>query len=340
VPAPPVEVATTDYHTAGEPFRIVVEGTPQIAGASVAERREIAARDERVDLVRRLLCHEPRGHADMYGCFLVPPDDDGADLGVLFWHKDGYSTACGHGTIALGAWAVDSGRVAAPENGETEVVLDVPSGRVLARVRRRDGVVAAVAFRNVPSYVLARDVRVDTAAGPVEVDIAYGGAIYACLDAADVGLAVRPERLGELIALGREAKRALGSSEHARHPSDERLSGIYGTILFEDLGDAADGPRQRNVAVFADGEVDRSPCGSGTSARLALLAAEGRLGAGGILRHESIVGTEFAGRVVDNVEAEGRSAVVTEIEGTAFRTGEHRFLLDPRDPLGTGFVLR
>jgi proline racemase len=340
VPASPIEVATTDYHTAGEPFRIVVEGAPEIAGASVAERRETAARDERVDVIRRLLCHEPRGHADMYGCFLVPPDDERADLGALFWHKDGYSTACGHGTIALGAWAVEGGRVAAADNGETEVVLDVPSGRVRARVRCRGGVVASVAFRNVPSYVLARDVRVATAVGPAAVDIAYGGAIYASLDAANVGLAVRPERLGDLIALGREVKRALGSSEHARHPSDERLSGIYGTIVYEDLGDGADGPRQRNVTVFADGEVDRSPCGSGTSARLALLTDEGRLGAGRVLHHESIVGTEFTGRVVESVEAEGRPAVVTEVEGSAFRTGEHRFLLDPRDPLGTGFVLR
>jgi proline racemase len=340
VPDPLIAVSTTDYHTAGEPFRIVVEGPPELPGATVAERRERAMASDEAELVRRLLCHEPRGHADMYGCFLVPPDDDGADLGVLFWHKDGYSTACGHGTIALGAWAVESGRVASAENGETEVVLDVPSGRVLARVHLRDGVVASVAFRNVPSYVLARGERVDTGVGPVEVDIAYGGAIYACLDAADVGLPVCPERLDELIALGRDVKRALGSSEHAHHPSDERLSGVYGTVVFEDLGDDPDGPRQRNVTVFADGEVDRSPCGSGTSARLALLADQGRLGAGGVLHHESIVGTEFTGRVVESVEAEGRPGVVTEVEGSAFRTGEHRFLLDPRDQLGTGFVLR
>jgi proline racemase len=124
----PIEFATIDYHTAGEPFRIVLEGVPEIPGASVAERRERAAADEQVDFARRLLCHEPRGHADMYGCFLVPPDDDDADLGVLFWHKDGYSTACGHGTIALGAWAVESGRVIAAPDGETEVTIDVPPG--------------------------------------------------------------------------------------------------------------------------------------------------------------------------------------------------------------------
>src|SRR3954452_20270394 len=153
------EIATTDYHTAGEPFRIVTGGAPAIPGASVADRRTYAPENADVGFVRRLLCHEPRGHADMYGCFLVPPDDDGADLGALFWHKDGYSTACGHGTIALGAWAVESGRVAAPDDGEADVTIDVPSGRVVARGRTRDGNVESVAFLNVPARVVARDVE-------------------------------------------------------------------------------------------------------------------------------------------------------------------------------------
>jgi proline racemase len=271
--------------------------------------------------VRRLLCHEPRGHADMYGCFLVPPDDDGADLGVLFWHKDGYSTACGHGTIALGAWAVESGLLEAEPDGETDVRIDVPSGRVTARVRCAGGVVQAVAFRNVPAYVIARGVE---AAG-VRADVAYGGAIYASVRAADLGLEVVPERLTELIAAGRAVKGALAGTHAARHPTDERLSGIYGTILYDELEEG----HQRNVTVFADGEVDRSPCGSGTSARLALLDRD-------LPRHESIVGTTFVGRIVERT-VEG---VVTEIEGTSYRTGEHRFVLDPRDELGTGFVLR
>jgi proline racemase/trans-L-3-hydroxyproline dehydratase len=315
-----MEVVTTDYHTAGEPFRIVTGGAPEIPGSTVRERREHARGSDGVDTVRRLLCHEPRGHADMYGCFLVPPDDAGADLGVLFWHKDGYSTACGHGTIALGAWAVESGRVACEPDGEAAVTIDVPSGRVVARVRCRGGEVASVTFRNVPSYVIARGVQ---AAG-VRADVSYGGAIYASIRAADLGLEVVPERITGLIAAGREVKRALAGSEVARH-ADERLSGIYGTILYDELGEG----HQRNVTVFADGEVDRSPCGSGTSARLALLDRD-------LPRHESIVGTTFAGRIVDRT-AEG---VITEIEGTSFRTGEHRFVLDPRDELGTGFVLR
>jgi proline racemase len=319
-----MEIRTTDYHTAGEPFRIVVEGAPEIPGTTVRERREHAAASKAVDAVRRLLCHEPRGHADMYGCFLVPPDDDGADLGVLFWHKDGYSTACGHGTIALGAWVVESGRVAAPADGDVDVTIDVPSGRVVARVRCAGGAVASVAFRNVPAYVIARDVP---AAGTT-VDVAYGGAIYAFAAAARFGLRVVPDDLPELIARGRAVKAELEGSDVARHPEDDRLSGIYGTVFHEELG-----PRhQRNVAIFADGEVDRSPTGSATSARTALLD----LGDRETWRNDSIVGTTFLARAVGTTPA----GVLTEVEGTAFRTGEHRFVLDPRDPLGTGFVLR
>jgi proline racemase len=309
-----MELTTTDYHTAGEPFRIVTGGVPEISGATVAERREHAGAYD-VDRIRRLLCHEPRGHADMYGCFVVPPDDGGACLGVLFWHKDGYSTACGHGTIALGAWAVETGRAPGPE-----VVIDVPSGRVTARVEN-----GAVTFRNVPSFVIARGV----AAAGARVDVAYGGAIYASVPARAFGLTVEPRDLPELIAAGRSVKAALEGTAVARHPEDERLSGIYGTILYEELADG----HQRNVTIFADGEVDRSPCGSGTSARLALLHDDGFTGS---LRHDSVIGTTFTARVVEESEA----GVVTEVTGTAFRTGEHRFVLDPRDDLGTGFVLR
>jgi len=323
-----MELVCTDYHTAGEPFRIVTAGVPEIPGATVRDRREHAAADHSVDTVRKLLCHEPRGHADMYGCFLVPPDDGGADLGVLFWHKDGYSTACGHGTIALGAWAVESGRIAAPADGEVDVRVDVPSGRVVARVRSQGGAVQSVAFRNVPAFVIARNVR----AARALVDVAYGGAIYACVPAARFGLRVVPEDLDQLIAAGREVKLALEGSDVARHPADERLSGIYGTILYEEIADL----HQRNVTIFADGEVDRSPCGSGTSARCALLADEGALHAGQVLRHDSIIDTTFTARVVETTQA----GLITEVEGTAYRTGEHRFVLDPRDPLGTGFVLR
>jgi proline racemase len=321
-------IGAIDYHTAGEPFRIVTSGIPPIPGASVSERRERAAGDDRLETIRRLLCHEPRGHADMYGCFEVPPDDAGADLGVLFWHKDGYSTACGHGTIALGAWAVESGRVAAPRDGHVDVTVDVPSGRVVARVAMRKGAVASVGFRNVPAFVVARGVP---AAGAT-VDVAYGGALYASVPAAALGLRIVPEQLPALIGAGRAVKRALEGTRAARHPTDPRLSGIYGTIFWEPVGPL----HQRNVTIFADGEVDRSPCGSGTSARCALLHADGELPEGALLRHDSLIGTTFAARVV----GEDAAGVLTEIQGTTFRTGEHRFTLDPHDPLGAGFVLR
>jgi proline racemase len=333
-------VSVTDYHTAGEPFRIVTDGVPEIAGTTVLERRAFAQHSAEVDAVRQLLVNEPRGHADMYGCFLIPPDDEGADFGVLFWHKDGYSTACGHGTIALGAWAVRTGRVDANADGDTDVVIDVPSGRVVARVTCAGGEVQRVSFRNVASFVMGTGIAVATRRGEVAVDVSYGGAFYASVPASSLGLAVSPEHYGELIAAGREIKWALNDSDWARHPDEARLDGIYGTILYDDLGPGTDGPRQRNVTVFADGEVDRSPCGSGTSARLALLAAAGRIGPGEVLRHESIVGTTFLGRVVEHSSAHGRPAYVTEVEGNAYETGTATFTLDPRDPVGTGFVLR
>lgn len=337
----PGPIETTDYHTGGEPFRIVAAPPVPLPGDSVADRRARAIEDPDAQHLRALLCSEPRGHADMYGGFLVPPDDDGADLGVLFWHKDGFSTACGHGTIALGTWAVESGRVAAPATGTVEVVIDVPSGRVTARVHREAGRVVAVDFVNVPSWVVARDVPVSTSRGSLVATVAFGGATYATLPASSVGLSVTPEHLGELTALGREVKWALDDSDAAKHPTDPRLDGVYGTIWYDDLGTTPDGQvHQRNVTVFADGEVDRSPCGSGTCARLAVLHSDGRLPSGATLLHESVVGSRFTGAVLSTVSVNGREAVVPQVTGAAYRTGEHRFLVDPQDPLVPGFVLR
>ena len=332
-----MRIRTIDYHTAGEPFRIVVEGAPTLDGATVADKRVHAQSDAAGDCIRRLLVNEPRGHADMYGCFVVEPDDGGADLGVVFWHKDGYSTACGHGTIALATWAVETGRVASDPDGATDVRIDVPSGRVGAKVRRRGGRIEDVTFRNVDSYVIARGVVLETSRGTVDVDISYGGAIYASVSAGAAGLRVEPELYPELIAFGREVKAAVGATPYALHPSDDRQSGIYGTIIYDDLGRTADGPHQRNVTVFADGEVDRSPCGSGTGARVALLADDGTLAQDDTLMHDSIVGTRFLAHALSGSRPD---AVVPEVVGTAYRTGEHTFVLDDDDPLQTGFVLR
>jgi proline racemase len=319
-------IRTVDYHTGGEPFRIVAGGVEPLRGATILEKRRDAL--ERLDHVRRLLVLEPRGHADMYGCHVVEPNDGGADLGVVFFHNAGYSSACGHGTIALVTWALDEGLVEKRE-GETRVVVDVPSGRLETWARVEGGKVRSVRFRNVPAFVWATGL----VAGPVEVDVAFGGAFYASCPER-----VEPGELPRLIELGREVKRALEAGHELVHPLEPELRDLYGVIFWQD--ERGQGLTQRNVTVFADGEVDRSPCGSGTSARLALLDASGALPPGAELRHLSIVGSEFTGRIVEHVELAGRPAVVTEVEGTAFRTGSAEFVLDPEDELGTGFLLR
>ena len=319
-------IRTVDYHTGGEPFRIVVGGAEIPDGTTILDRRRDAL--ERLDHVRRLLVNEPRGHADMYGCHVVPPNDDGADLGVVFFHNAGYSTACGHGTIALVTWALDEGIVERRE-GENRVVVDVPSGRLETVAIVSDGRVRSVRFRNVPAFVWATGVEV----AKRSVDVAYGGAFYA-----SVPERVAPAELPRLIELGRELKREVEAWQDVVHPLEPELRDVYGVIFWQEEGEEP--LTQRNVTVFADGEVDRSPCGSGTSARLALLDRSGRLPRGDELRHLSIIGSEFRARVVGDAEVAGIPAVVTEVEGSAYRTGEHVFTLDPDDPLGAGFFLR
>jgi proline racemase len=309
-------IDVVDYHTGGEPFRIVTGGVEPPRGRTVLEARRDAA--ARLDDVRRLLVNEPRGHADMYGCFVVEPEP-GADLGVVFFHNAGYSTACGHGTIALVTWALDDGLVERREP-ETRVVVDVPSGRLETFARVEAGKVRSVRFRNVPAFVWGRGVR---AAGR-EVDVAFGGAYYGSLEER-----VAPEELPRLIELGRAIKRDVEAAHELVHPREPELRDLYGVIFWQREGERT----QRNVTVFADGEVDRSPCGSGTSARLALLHEDGFRGE---LRHLSIVGSAFSGRVVE----ETSDGVITEVAGSAYRTGRATFELDPDDPLGTGFLLR
>jgi proline racemase len=319
-------IGAVDYHTGGEPFRIVTSGVDELRGSTILERRRDAA--DRLDHVRRLLVFEPRGHADMYGCFVVPPNDDGADLGVVFFHNAGYSTACGHGTIALVTWALDEG-VVPREEGENRVVVDVPSGRVETWAEVEGGRVRSVRFRNVPAYVWAEGLE----AGEHVVDVAFGGAFYASLEER-----VEPTELPRLIELGRRLKREIEASHDVVHPLEPELRDVYGVIFWQEEGESP--LTQRNVTVFADGEVDRSPCGSGTSARLALLDRSGRLPRGEELRHLSVVGSEFRGSVVGDADVGGIPAVVTEVEGSAYRTGEHVVALDPEDPLGEGFLLR
>jgi proline racemase/trans-L-3-hydroxyproline dehydratase len=337
VSSPLPSVTTVDYHTAGEPFRIVTGGVPPLEGTDVAARRVYAA--QHLDHVRRLLVNEPRGHADMYGCFVTEPDDADGDLGVVFFHNAGYSTACGHGTIALVTWALEMGVV--PVAGpRTTVVVDAPSGRLTATAAVDGDRVTAVSFVNVPSFVADPALRVAVDAREVTVGLAFGGAFYAVLDAAAVGCAVVAEDLPRLIGLGRRIKAAVEADHDVAHPTAAHLRGVYGVIFTDDTRRQGGVLHQRNVTIFADGEVDRSPTGSGVSARLALLDASGALPRGTDLVTTGIAGLTFAGRVLGDTEVGGVPAVVTEVEGAAHHTGTHTFVLDPHDPLGTGFLLR
>jgi len=336
-----VKISSVDYHTAGEPFRIVSVGIPAIAGATVLDKRAGATSNPELERIRKLLVNEPRGHADMYGGFIVEANDEGADFGVLFWHGDGYSTACGHGTIALGAWAVDTGLVEAKRDGETAVTIDVPSGRVQALVTKVEGVTTKISFRNIFSYSIAEAVPVALDDGrAVLVDIGYGGANYASIEANKLGLSVEPEHLEELIHVGRQIKWKLNETPESDSQADERLNGIYGTIIFDELSSTDTELHQRNVTIYADGRVDRSPCGSGTATRIAQLAHSGKLTKSMTLIHDSIIGTRFLGHI-EATEINGKTAgVIPVVTGSASHVANSEFLLFENDELDEGFSLR
>lgn len=333
------EIETFDYHTAGEPFRIVPALPIVIEGGTARERREFAIKGD-ANKIRKLLVNEPRGHADMYGGFVVAPNDPGAHFGALFWHREGFSTVCGHGTMALGTWAVRSGLVRAPDDGETDVVIDIPSGRVTARITMAEGKVREVAFHNVPSYVVARDIEVKTADfGRLRVDLAWSGALYASLPAAAAGLEVTPSNLAKVIAAGHQVAAGLAGNPATQHPLSTGFEGVFGTIFHEPMTTTGPGLRQRNVSVFADGQVARSPSGSGTAARVALLSEAGELAEGEILENYSIIDSRFAARVVDQAGGP-EGGLVVEVSGRSFPVGQGKFTLDADDELGVGFVLR
>jgi len=329
----PKMISTADYHTAGEPFRIVLGGVRAPQGATILDKRDDAI--ARLDGIRKLLTLEPRGHADMYGCFVTEPDDDGADLGLIFFHREGFSTACGHGSIAAAVWAVTTGYAAPREDGT--LVLDVPSGRVTCHLSDEAGH-PRVRFVNVPSYLHARDVKVATSEGATRADIAYGGAFYAMIDAAGVGQQVTPAHLPRLIELSAQIKADILARHQLAGPEDDRVNGLYGVIFYDRLATEAGRIEERNVAVFADGQVDRSPCGSGTCARLATLHARGELGDGELV-NRSVIGTVFTGRVAGTTTVAGHPAVIPEVAGTAHLTGYHTFVAEPGDELPHGFLL-
>lgn len=321
-------VSTIDYHTAGEPFRIVTGGGPPLRGKTIMDKRRYAL--QHLDHIRQLLVYEPRGHADMYGGFVTDPEDDGAHLGVVFFHNQGYSTACGHGTIALVTWAIESGLLSA-RSPTTDVVVDVPSGRLPTVATLDAGRVRSVRFRNVPSFVLMDDIKLVIAGHRVDAGVAYGGAFYAIVPAEAFEIPVEPVYVPRFIDLGREIKAAIESKHKIVHPLNPELESIYGVMFTAGY---------RNVTVFADGEVDRSPCGSGTSARLALMDQRGELARGATLMHESVIGGRFEASVVGDDQVAEYAAVITEVEGSAHLTGYHQFVLAADDPIGTGFLIR
>ncbi|HEX3272762.1 MAG TPA: proline racemase family protein [Ktedonobacterales bacterium] len=331
-------IMTLDTHAAGEPLRIVTGGYPELPGATILERRRYAK--EHYDDLRRALMWEPRGHADMYGCVLTPPVSAEANFGVLFLHNEGYSTMCGHGVIALVTALIETG--AFPTSGaQTPVNLDTPAGlvRAVAHVDASGGV-ERVSFRNVPSFVYAPDLELDVAPyGRLKLDVVYGGAFYAYLDAAQVRLEVRPEQTRELVTAGEAIKRAVNAALTIRHPDAEDLGFLYGTILSGPPEDPTH--TARNVCIFANAEVDRSPTGTGVSGHVALLAARGELHEGEEITVESILGAQsvFAGRIAERGQVGSYATVTPEISGKAFITGRHEFILDPRDTLGSGFLL-
>lgn len=340
-------IETIDAHAAGEPLRLVIDGLPAPEGQTMLDKRAWA--QKRLDHLRKALILEPRGHTDMYGALLTEPVTDEADAGVLFMHNEGWSTMCGHGIIAVTTIAIERSLIYSKQahaaNGgkptSMEIRYDTPAGPVRARAHlahHGDAVrVESVAFRNVASFVFEPSLMVPAGARKIPVDVAFGGAFYAIVDSEAAGVPIDAAHLPELRRLGMTIAREVEKLRRVVHPDDAGLEGIYGTI-FTAPAQSPDA-HLRNVTIFADAEVDRSPCGTGTAAVMAVLNDMGLLLDDVPFVHESIVGTTFKGRVAGRVEVGEKHAIVPEIEGSAWITGEHTFLIDGDDPLKAGFRL-
>jgi trans-L-3-hydroxyproline dehydratase len=328
-------MTTIDAHTAGEPLRIITDGFPDLPGDTMLAKRQYAR--EHFDHLRRALMWEPRGHADMYGCIFTPPVTPDGDVGVLFMHNEGFSTMCGHGIIGMVKVGVETGLLTPKEH---VVRIDTPAGRVTATAHMVGDKVERVSFLNVPSFVLAHDLTVEVEGlGTVTFDIAFGGAFYAYVDADSMGLELTPQHHSHLIDVGMRIKRAVMASYPMVHPEgDADLNFLYGTIFVKLL--LSLNVHSRNVCIFAEGEVDRSPTGTGVSGRVAIHHSRGDLAVGETITIESILGTAFTGRVAETTTLGSLPAVIPEVSGTAHITGRHEFLIDPDDPLREGFILR
>jgi trans-L-3-hydroxyproline dehydratase len=329
-PADWLKITTIDMHTGGEPLRVVIDGLPPIEGRTVLEKRRHFR--EHYDHIRTGLMWEPRGHADMYGAVISSSVD--ADLDVFFLHNEGYSTMCGHAVIALTKLAIEAGLV----NG-SDIVINVPAGRVHARATIQNGIVTEASFRNVPSFLYLRDQDVDVdGIGKVHFDVAYGGAFYAFVEARHLSLELTPQHFNRLIDVGRRIKHAITKAFPIRHPFEDDLSFLYGTI-FTGRPEIPT-HHSRNVCIFADGELDRSATGSGVSARAALHHAKGELGLNERITIESILGSTMSVEIVELAKFGSYEAVIPEVSGTASFTGRNEFYFDPEDPFKGGFILR
>jgi trans-L-3-hydroxyproline dehydratase len=313
----------------------VLSGFPDLAGDTILSRRRLMK--EKYDQLRSAIMWEPRGHREMYGCILTPPVSRGADFGVLFMHNEGYSTMCGHGIIALATVAVETGLVPV-QKPETVVRIDSPAGLVIAHARVRNGRATSVFFHNVPSFVVSLDDIIEVPGlGIVRYDLAFGGAFYAYVQAEQIGLRCLPEETSALVEKGMAIKRAVMKARPIPHPFEKDLSFLYGTIFI--APPLAPGANSRNVCIFADGEVDRSPTGTGVSGRMAIHFARKEVGLNQPYTVESIVGSRFIGTVREATTFGGIPAVIPEVEGSAHITGKQEFYLDPGDPFRFGFIL-
>lgn len=329
-------ITTIDAHTAGEPLRIITGGLPPIPGDTILAKRRFA--QARLDHLRRALMWEPRGHADMYGCIITEPVTSDGDLGVLFLHNEGFSSMCGHGIIGLAQVGLDTGLID-KAGEEVQIKMDTPAGRVTAFAKREEGRVASVSFLNVPSFVYALDRSLSVPGlGEIRYDVAYGGGFYAFCNAADLGLSLTAADFRALIDGGTRIKHAVIDDLAIHHPFEEDLSFLYGTIIVGAAHDPAH--HSRNVCVFADGEVDRCPTGTGVSARAAIHFARGEWQQSESFVVESILGTTFSVEVSDITQFGPYTAVIPKVTGSAHITGRNELLIDPEDPLHDGFILR
>lgn len=328
----PLSIRTVETHAEGMPMRVVVAGTPEVQGESMIQRK--AWLEENLDHVRELLMNEPRGHAAMVGSILMPPTRPDADFGVVYMSAGGFWAMCGHGTIGVATAIVDRGMVKVTEP-YTEVRLDTPAGLIVTKVRVQDKKAVSVTFTNVPSYVLAYDNNVEMPGfGSVPVSVVYGGNLYAVVEASQFGVNLEPTNIEDLTNLGMAVIKASQEQLTIKYPSGTNIGPLRSMIFTEEA--TTDKPA-RNLMVKEPRYFDRSPCGTGTSARMALAYHGGKLALNEPFVHESIIGTRFVGHLTGTTEVSGVSAVVPQITGRAWITGTSEFTLDPSDVFPRGF---